>query len=68
MRQQPPPTPTPADLRAALARYRVPLYVAAAKIRVHPVRLSRMLGGRLGLSPEIATRMLRAIQDEAGLR
>ncbi len=57
--------PTAADLRAQLARYRIPLYIIGARLRVHPVRLGKMLGGRIALPPALAERILRAIEEES---
>jgi hypothetical protein len=54
-----------ADIRAALARYELPLYVLAARVRVHPVRLGRMLRGRRPLPPDLAAQLLREIEREA---
>jgi hypothetical protein len=64
----PPPPPTREDLPAALARKRVPIYMVAARIRIHPIRLGRMLSGYTGLPPDVAVRLLAAIEDEAGSR
>jgi hypothetical protein len=54
---------TAEDLRAELARRRLPAYVLAAKVRVHPVRLGRLLNGRITLPPALAARILRAIRE-----
>ena len=53
-----------ADIRAEIARRNVPLYVLAARVRLHPVRLGRLLNGRLTLTLEIAQRIMRSL-DEA---
>lgn len=56
---------TPADLRAAIARYwRRPLYQLAAEVSTHPVNLSAILRGRLPLRKELAERILLAIAEE----
>lgn len=55
----------PADIRSALARYELPLYVLAARVRVHPVRLGQMLRGRRPLPPALAEQLLREIAREA---
>jgi len=57
-------TPTAADLRASLARAAVPAYVVAARIRIHPVTFSLILRGRRLLTPELAQRILEAIDAE----
>jgi len=57
------PVPTAADLRAARARARVPVYILAARVRIHPVRVSRLLHGRIPLRPNVAVRLLAAIED-----
>ena len=57
--------PTAADLRAALARARVPIYVVAARVGAHPATLSRRLNGHWPLSEELARRLLEVIDAEA---
>lgn len=57
-------TITAADLRAERARRGVPLYILAARVRLHPVRLGRVMSGRLTLTPQLAERILRAISAE----
>jgi hypothetical protein len=57
--------PTPADVRAALARHRVHRFQVAPRVRIHPVRLGRMLNERLAMPPEVAERLLRAIEEVA---
>jgi plasmid maintenance system antidote protein VapI len=56
--------PTPADLRAEIARRDIPVYILAARLPMHPVRLGRLLRGRLTLTPEMAVRILRALEEE----
>lgn len=56
----------PADLRAALARARLPIYVVAARVRIHPVRLGAMLRERIPIPPGMAERILAAVRDEVG--
>jgi len=56
------------DLRALRARYNVPVYILAARARIHPVRVSRLLNGRSPLTPELATRLQRAIEAEAATK
>lgn len=60
-------TITAADLRAELARRRLPVYILAARVRLHPVRLGRMLSGRVSLTAPIAERIMRAIGDESSV-
>jgi hypothetical protein len=52
---------TAADLRARLARERRPIYIVAARAKIHPVRLGRLLAGRLTLTPALAARITDAI-------
>ena len=54
--------PAAADLRAELARRRIPIYVLAARIEVHPTRLGSFLNERLPMSAEFAGRVAAAIQ------
>ena len=53
---------TPGDIRAALARKRIPLYLLAASVRVHPARLSPMIHERAPLPPRIAARIAEALR------
>ena len=59
---------TASDLRAALARARVPAYLVAARVRLHPVNLSRILHGHVGLKAELAEQILTAIEVEVRSR
>jgi hypothetical protein len=52
---------TPADLRAAVARKRIPLFKLAALVDCHPVTLGRILGERKPLRPEMAEKILTAL-------
>jgi hypothetical protein len=54
--------PTPADLRAAIAREQLRLYVIAARVGVHPGKLSAVLGGRRPMSSTFAVRVWDVIQ------
>jgi hypothetical protein len=56
-------TPSPADLRAAIARRRVPIYVLAPRLKIHPTRLGAMLSERVPLPPETAERIAEAIEQ-----
>jgi plasmid maintenance system antidote protein VapI len=57
--------PTADDLRALFGRFKVPAYVVAARIRLHPVHLSRILHGHVPLTAEMAHRIVAEIQEEA---
>jgi plasmid maintenance system antidote protein VapI len=52
-----------ADIRAGIARRNVPRYVLAARIRIHPMRLGRLLNGRLTLTPELAQRVMHGLNE-----
>jgi hypothetical protein len=54
---------TAPDIRAEIARRNVPRYVLAAYARLHPVRLGRLLNGRLTLTPVLAERIMRALEE-----
>lgn len=54
----------PSELRAAIARSGIPAYIIGARARINPIRLSRLLNGRDDLTPEIATRILLAVEHE----
>jgi plasmid maintenance system antidote protein VapI len=58
-------TPDAGDLRAALARRRprLPHYQLAARVRVDPGTLSRLLNERAPLSAEVARRIDAAIRE-----
>ncbi|HUF93615.1 MAG TPA: hypothetical protein VMR23_14660 [Candidatus Limnocylindria bacterium] len=56
---------TPGDIRAALARLKFPLYQLAARIEVHPARLSPMIHERQPLPPRIAERIARVLAEVA---
>jgi plasmid maintenance system antidote protein VapI len=53
------------DIRAEIARRGVPRYVLAAYARLHPVKLGRLLNGRVTLTPVLAERIMRAL-DQVG--
>ncbi len=54
----------PADLRAALARVQLPIYVLAGRVRIHPTRLAAMWRGKIPIPPNIADRILAAVREE----
>jgi len=54
---------SPGDIRAALARLRYPIYQLAARIQVHPARLSPMLHERAPLPANIAERIARVLAE-----
>jgi plasmid maintenance system antidote protein VapI len=60
-----PNTPSPGDIRAELARQRVKLYKVAARVAIHPTRLSLILQERTALGPDVAARIMAAIMEEA---
>lgn len=53
------------DLRARLAHHGVYGYRIAARIRINPIKLSRILNGHVPLTDDLAVRILRAIEEEA---
>jgi len=55
-------TARPEDLRAELARRRVVLYRLAAVIGMSPGRLSLVLNEHVPLSPELAQRIIAALE------
>lgn len=59
------PTPTAADLRAAIARHRLKLYIIAPRVGLHPANLSVVLNEHRPLSPELAQRLMSVITEEA---
>jgi hypothetical protein len=67
-RKPPSSVPSAEDLRAELARRRLPAYVVGARARIHPTRLGRLLRERITLTPELAARIWRAIHEEAASR
>jgi len=52
---------TPAAIRAELAKRRILKYEFASLIGVHPQRLGAVLNERAPLTPELATRIERAL-------
>jgi hypothetical protein len=55
-------TPTPADLRAKIARQQIPLYELAALVRFHASRLGAALNGRIPMPPDLAIRIQQALE------
>lgn len=54
----------PADLRAAIARARIPIYVLSAKVGLHPSNLSQVLNEHRPLTPDLARRLREALDTE----
>ena len=61
-------TLTPAQARQKIALHRLLIYRLAARIDVHPSRLSMMLNERVPLPTDVAERLRQAIEIEAGSR
>jgi hypothetical protein len=59
-------TPTPADLRATIARQKIPLYELAALVRFHPSRLGAALNERIPMPPDLAVRIQQALERRSG--
>jgi plasmid maintenance system antidote protein VapI len=57
-----------ADVRAAIARDKLKLYLLAARVQVHPSRLSLIVNGRAPLTQELAGRLALAIAEETETR
>jgi hypothetical protein len=51
------------DVRAELARHRLPAYLLAARVRMHPARLARYLNRSLPLPEDLATRIQAALGE-----
>jgi hypothetical protein len=60
--------PSPDDLRSALAFFDVPVYIVAARVHIHPLRLGQMLRGRRPLPAELAELLLVEIETVAKAR
>ena len=56
------------DIRVALARANIPAYIIAAKVRLHPINLGRILNGHAPLRPDLAHRIMTAIEQEVAAR
>jgi plasmid maintenance system antidote protein VapI len=59
------PLATAGDIRAAIARYRLRIYHVASLVGLHPSRLSHVLNERAPLTPELAARLTKVIEEEA---
>ena len=59
------PLTSAADIRSAIARYRLRIYHVASLAGLHPSKLSRVLHERSPLTPELAARLTQVIEDEA---
>jgi DNA-binding transcriptional regulator YdaS (Cro superfamily) len=58
----------PSECRAEFARTGVPKYLIAARVGVHPVRLSQFLHGHRPMPAALYERIMRAIADEAAAK
>ncbi len=58
----------PADFRAELARLGLLHYIAAARVGIHPSRLSAVLWGREPMPTGLAQRLLEVIGEERALQ
>ena len=52
-----------ADVRAAVARHQLKLYLLGARVGIHPARLSLIVNGHVPLTPELAQRLAKAIAE-----
>jgi plasmid maintenance system antidote protein VapI len=57
---------TAADFRADRARHKIPIYELGPAVGMHPARLGLVLNGRLPLTPDLAQRLERAIDEASG--
>lgn len=55
---------SPAELRATIARKRIPLFKLAAAVGLHPTTLGQILNERKPLKEGIAERLLEALDSE----
>jgi hypothetical protein len=55
---------TAADLRAAIARKRVPIYVLAARVSLHPSHLSQVLNERVPLTKDLSEKIIRVLAGD----
>jgi plasmid maintenance system antidote protein VapI len=52
------------QIRSEIAMKRVHLYVLAAQVRCHPSTISKLLSGKLDLTPAMAAKIRRALNGE----
>ncbi len=57
---------TASDLRAELARHKIPIYKVAGLVNLHPVHLGHMLNGRTPFRSELAERVMQAVAQLIG--
>ena len=55
------------DLRAAIARAGIPIYIIGGRARINPIRLSRILRGHEPFTDQTAAQILLAVQEERQL-
>ena len=53
-----------ADLRAEIARLRIPIFQLAARVDVHPGRMSRYLNERIPIPKNVARRIWLTLEEE----
>jgi plasmid maintenance system antidote protein VapI len=56
--------PTPADLRAEIARRQIRLYEFAPRVGLDPAHIGKALRGRAPMSPELALKIQQALDSE----
>lgn len=57
-------SPSPADLRATIARKQIPLFKLAAAVGLHPTTLGQMLNERKPLTQTVVERLTEALNIE----
>lgn len=60
--------PSPADLRADVARHQLLLYELAPRLRMNPQRLGALLSERIPMRSEVAAKIADAIASAASER
>jgi hypothetical protein len=58
---------SPEEIRLEIFRQGRRIYDLAAEVRLHPGRLGMMIGGKIPMPPEIATRLREALLAEEKL-
>ena len=53
-----------ANLRAEIARLRIPIFQLAARVNVHPGRMSQYLNERIPLPQSVAQRIWSTLEEE----